>query len=94
MEQEYNVYKGLQKPFCLFGLKGINVTYGCVGFGGGLVLFLAGYFLSGFLLGMLLCLLCLCYCGYKISYHIQNGLHNKEKYPGVWVVKNLVRPCI
>lgn len=89
---EYEVYRGLQKPFSLFGLKGINVVYGAVGVGGGLVLFIAGYFLFGFLGGLIPTLILLGWCLNKILFHVKNGLHIKEKYEGVWIVKYLIRP--
>ena len=47
--RSYNIYRGLQRPFKLFGLKGINIAWG---FGGGLVCFLAASALlvAGFVL--------------------------------------------
>ena len=90
--KEYNLYRGLQKPFSLFGLKGINVIYGGVAVGGGMVLFIIGYFIAGFFGGLIPALLLMAYCGFKIHFHLNNGLYVKEKYEGVWIVKHLIRP--
>lgn len=95
MEEDYktyNLYRGLQKPFSLFGLKGINVIYGGVAIGGGMALFVIGYFIGGFIFGLAAALLVIVYCGFKIHFHMNNGLHMKDKYEGVWIVKHLIRP--
>lgn len=90
--KSYNLYRGLQKPFSLFGLKGINIVYGGVAVGGGIVLFIIGYFIGGFIVGLVLTLLLVSHCAFKIHFHMNNGLHIKDKYEGVWIVKHLIRP--
>lgn len=91
-EIEFKVYRGLQRPFRLFGLKGINIAWG---FGGGLasfVLFGVGFMLGGMPVGIPLLLLSGGFCVYKIMYHNKYGLHDKDLMRGTWFVKNLIRP--
>lgn len=90
--KSYNIYRGLQRPFKLFGLKGINIAWG---FGGGLgcfLLFACTYWLLGFFLAMLSAAVLAGFCIYKINYHLKYGLHNKNRMPGIWVTKNLIKP--
>ena len=90
--QEYNVYRGLQKPFILFGLKGINIAWG---FGGGIaamLLFAIMYFVTdSFFFGLAGAVVVAGICIYKINYHNTHGLRNKTKMKGVWVPKNLIK---
>ena len=91
-EQEFKVYRGLQRPFRLFGLKGINIAWG---FGGGLVsfvLFGIGFMVAGMPLAIPVLLVCGGFCVYKILYHNKYGLHNKDLMKGTWYVKNLIKP--
>lgn len=90
--RSYNIYRGLQRPFKLFGLKGINIAWG---FGGGLVCFLAFalvYWLLGFFFALLAVACIAGFCVYKISYHLKYGLHNKNRMHGIWIAKNLIKP--
>lgn len=89
---EYNIYRGLQRPFSLFGLKGINIVWGVTGVGGGFLGYIVFYYLFGFLWAMILTVLIIGFCGYKINYHMKNGLYNKKKMPGIWICKNLIKP--
>ena len=90
--RSYNIYRGLQRPFKLFGLKGINIAWG---FGGGLVSFLAFagvYWLAGLFWALVAAGSVAGYCIYKINYHLKYGLHNKNRMKGIWIAKNLIKP--
>lgn len=91
-EPTFIVYRGLQKPFEIFGLRGINVYWGAGAAGGGLIFFGIGYFVSGLVLGLILAVFPMGFCINKIRFHLKYGLHNKKKMEGVWVVRNLVKP--
>lgn len=88
----YNIYRGLQRPFNLFGLKGINIAWGVGGGLGGLITFAMFYWFFGFFGGLVAASILIGFCVYKINFHIKNGLHNKSKMKGIWVAKNLIKP--
>lgn len=92
MEQEYHVYRGLQKPFALFGLRGINVVWGAVAAIGGMILFAIFYLLGGFILGLLAAGGLIGFCVYKINFHIKYGLHDKDLMKGEWIVSGMIKP--
>jgi hypothetical protein len=46
----------------------------------------------GFFLAMLSAAVLAGFCIYKINYHLKYGLHNKNRMPGIWVTKNLIKP--
>lgn len=92
MEKEFALYKGLQKPFVLFGLRGINVIWGAVGALGGLIGFAVVYTVAGLLLGLLTLAAIVGFAVYKINFHFKYGLHNKDWMKGEWVVKHMIRP--
>lgn len=92
-EKSYKVYRGLQKPFSLFGLKGVNVIWGAVGVIGSILLFFIVKIIFGnFLIGLLTALILAGFCAYKIFYHMKYGLRSKKWHKGIWMVKNLVKP--
>ena len=90
-EKEFTLYRGLQKPYEIFGLRGVNVYWGAGAAGGAMLFFGIGYFTSGLVLGLILAVIPIAFCIRKISYHLKYGLHDKRKYPGIWVPKNLIR---
>lgn len=92
MEQEFHVYRGLQKPFTLFGLRGINVVWGAVASIGGMILFAITYMIGGFIVGLLAAGSLIGFCVYKINYHIKYGLHNKDLMKGEWIVSGMIKP--
>ena len=50
----YKVYKGLQKPLEYLGLRGRYIYWAAATVGGGLLSFLIGYIVFGFLVGLVL----------------------------------------
>lgn len=88
----YNIYRGLQRPFKLFGLSGINIAWGFGGAGVAFLLLILFYSLFGMLSGLLAAAVVAGVSVYKVRYHIKYGLHNKNRMKGVWVVKNLIKP--
>ena len=51
---DFPVFKGLQKPLEFMGLKGRYIYWAAGAVGGGLLSFLAGYIVFGFLVGLIL----------------------------------------
>lgn len=90
-EQAYKVYKGLQKPNVMFGLKGQNITLGLATVLGALVTVLASYFIGlGMMYGLGLSLIPLGIGAYKIKYKMDHGLYNKRKHKGVVITRMLM----
>lgn len=92
MEKEFQLYRGLQKPFTLFGLRGINVVWGAVAALGGLILFAIIYMLAGLVPGLLAAGSLIGFCINKINFHLKYGLHNKDLMKGEWIVAGLIKP--
>lgn len=87
----FNIYRGLQRPFNLFGLKGINIAWGAGGGLVGFITFAVCYMTMGFFMALLGTSLVAGFCLYKINYHNKYGLHNKKQMRGIWVAKNLIK---
>ena len=51
---DYPVFKGLQKPLEFLGLRGRYIYWAAATVGGGLLSFLIGYIVFGFLVGLVL----------------------------------------
>ena len=51
---DFPVFKGLQKPLEFMGLKGRYIYWAAGAVGGGLLSFLVGYIVFGFLVGLIL----------------------------------------
>lgn len=88
---EYNMYRGLQRPLVLFGLKGVNIVWGAGTFIGALIGMAIGLSFFGFLTGLLIAAAIGGYGYHRIRRNIQRGLHSKKEYKGVWIVKNLIK---
>lgn len=91
-EKDFKIYRGLQKPFCLFGLKGINVVWGAVGAIGGILAIAIGMIAINLIVGLILGCAVAGYAVYKIRYHMIYGLQDKDRMKGVRIVKNLIKP--
>lgn len=94
-EKEYpafNVYRGLQKPLVLFGMKGQNIYWGAGTFLTTLIAIGVGFAVSGFLVGLIMGCVSAGIGYYKINKNIKKGLHNRKEMKGVWIVKNLIKP--
>lgn len=88
----FNVYRGLQKPLIIFGMKGQNI-YWCAGtFFVTLIAVGVGMSLSGFLAGLIFGCITVGVGAYKVSKNIKRGMHNRKEMKGVWIVKNIVKP--
>lgn len=91
MEKDYEVYRGLQKPFTLFGLQGINVVWAGVAVIGGMIAFAATYALFNFWIGLISLIAVIGFCIMRISHHLKYGLHNKNWMKGEWIVTGLIK---
>ena len=89
--QSYNVYRGLQKPLIMFGLKGQNILWGAGTFFA--ILVSVGICLSffGFFIALLVGASVLGFGIYRINKNIKKGLHNRKEYKGTWIVTNLIK---
>lgn len=90
-EQEYNMYRGLQKPLVMFGLKGANIGIAAVTLTTVMLCILAGSSMSSIFLGLGLAIVPALIGASKLSRNFREGLHRKKKYPGVWVVKHIIK---
>lgn len=82
---DYPVFKGLQKPLELFGLKGRYVVWGALTIGGALLVFMFGYMLFGFLVSLIIALIILAYGGIMIGLKQRKGLHSKKVRKGIFI---------
>lgn len=88
----YNVYRGLQKPLILFGMKGQNIFWAAGTWLGALIMVGIGLSFFGFLIGLLMGISVMGFGAYRINKNIKKGLHNRKEYKGIWVITNLIKP--
>ena len=74
---DFPVFKGLQKPLEFMGLKGRYIYWAAGAVGGGLLSFLAGYIVFGFLVGGV--------GGTMIFIKQHKGLHTKKTPKGIFI---------
>lgn len=86
-ERSFNVYKGLQKPIVLYGLKGENIAWALGTFAVTMVMFIALSSLAGTVPAIAGSLLPAVYGGYKVWHKMTYGLHDKKRHKGVLIVK-------
>lgn len=91
VEEEYNMYRGLQKPLVMFGLKGTNIGIAAGTIVGVFLGIAIGAGMSSFLLAVVLAAVPALIGASKLSRNSKEGLRRKKKYPGVWVVKHLIK---
>lgn len=90
-EQEYNLYRGLQKPLVMFGLKGSNIGIAGTTITVVILCILAGSSISSIVLGLALAIVPALIGASKLHRNFREGLHRKKKYPGVWIVKHIIK---
>lgn len=91
MEKEFEVYRGLQKPFTLFGLQGVNVVWAAVAFIGGMFAFAIAYMILNLWFALIAAAGVIGFCISRISYHLKYGLHNKNWMKGEWIITGLIK---
>jgi len=82
----YPVFKGLQRPFEAFGLRGRYVFWGLGTVAGTLLSFLGGYAIFGFLLSLIISGTILGVGGVLILVKQHKGLHTKNTEKGLFIV--------
>lgn len=87
--QDYQVFKGLQKPLELFGLRGRYIVWAAVSIGGGLLAFLIGYILFKFFVALIMLTVILGTGIVLIFVKQHKGLHTKKVPKGIFIVKKL-----
>lgn len=81
----YPVFKGLQKPLEFLGLRGRYITWAACTVGGGLLSFLIGYAVFGFLIALFLLTAILSVGGVSIFVKQHKGLHSKKCPKGIYI---------
>lgn len=82
---EYPVFKGLQKPLEFMGIQGRYIYWAAGTAGGGIVLFIIGYMLIGFLAGLIALAVTIAAGSALIFVKQKKGLHSKKCDKGVFV---------
>lgn len=82
---DYPVFKGLQKPLEFLGLRGRYIVWAAVTVGGGLLSFLIGYVIFGFLVALALLTIFLSIGGVSIFVKQHKGLHSKKSPKGTYI---------
>lgn len=83
--QDYPVFKGLQKPLEFMCLKGRYIYWAAGAVGGGLLGFLLGYIIFGFIVGLILLTTFLCVGGGMVFIKQHKGLHSKKSPKGIFI---------
>lgn len=79
------MFKGLQKPLEFMGLQGRYIYWAAGAAGGGILGFMIGYCLSGFLAGLIVLAIIAVPLGVMILSRQKKGLHTKKTDKGVFV---------
>ena len=82
---DYPVFKGLQRPLEIMGLKGRYITWAAVTIGAAIIVFIVCYIISGFLLAITFLTIVLGIGGVTIFVKQHFGLYSKKIYKGIFV---------
>jgi len=82
---DYPVFKGLQKPLEFLGLRGRYIVWAAATVGGGLLSFLIGYVIFGFIIALTLLTAILSVGGVSIFVKQHKGLHSKTSPKGIYI---------
>lgn len=83
--QEFPVFKGLQRPLELMGLQGRYIYWAAATAGGGIVGFIVGYMVAGFLVGLGILTAAIGVGGVLIFVKQRKGLHSKAEEKGIFI---------
>jgi hypothetical protein len=92
MEEKAPLYRGLQKPLVLFGMKGSNIYWAAGGFIGGLMALVLGLTIINIWIGLLLMGTVVGIAIKEIVRSYTKGLNRKKEYPGEWMITLLISP--
>ena len=82
---DYPVFKGLQKPLEFLGLRGRYIVWAAVTVGGGILSFLIGYVVFGFIAALVVLTAILSIGGVSIFVKQHKGLHSKKCQKGIYI---------
>lgn len=83
--QDYQVFKGLQKPLEFLGFQGRYIYWAAGTAGGSLLGFMVGYSCFGFLVALGITTAVLSFGGVMIILKQRKGLHSKQEEKGVFI---------
>lgn len=83
--EEFKVYKGLQKPLTLMGLQGRYIGWAAIGAGISFILFATFFALFGFWSGLAALVVCLGFFISLIAYKQRDGLFSKKRRKGDFI---------
>lgn len=81
----YPVFKGLQKPLEFLGVQGRYIYWAAATAGGGIVIFIIGYCLLGFLTGLISLVAVIGVGAALIMVKQRKGLHTKKTDKGIFI---------
>ena len=81
----YPVFKGLQRPLEFLMLRGRYIYWGAGTILGGIVGFLGGYLLFGYVVALVIATAVLSYGGVMIMLKQKKGLHSKKEHKGLYI---------
>ena len=79
------MFKGLQRPLEFMMLRGRYMYWGAGTILGGIVGFLGGYLLFGYVVALVIATAVLSYGGVMIMLKQKKGLHSKKEYKGLYI---------
>ena len=87
--QDFPVFKGLQRPLECFGFQGGYIYWAAGTAGGAILLFIIGFFINGFLLGLGMLTVTIGVGGTMIFIKQRKGLHSKKTEKGIYIAYRL-----
>ena len=82
---DYPVYGGLQRPLEFMGFRGRYIYWAAGTVGGGILGFIIGYVVAGFLVGLGILTLTLAFGGVTTFVKQHKGLHSKGEKKGIFI---------
>lgn len=83
--QDYQVFKGLQRPLEFLGLQGRYIYWAAGSAGAAIAGFIAGYCLSGFVAGLVILAVVASAGAALILFKQRKGLHSKKDGRGIYI---------
>jgi len=87
VEQEYPVFKGLQRPLEFLGLRGRYIYWAAATAGGGILSFIIAYAVFGFIVGLVVLTAIAAVGITMIMIKQHKGLHTKKIWKGLYIYK-------
>ena len=81
----YPMFKGLQRPLEFMGIQGRYIYWAACTGGGGIIGFILGYCIFGFLIGLIVLVITLALGAALIVVKQRKGLHTKKTDKGIFI---------